>query len=293
MHQPYLNHRFHRPTWIGVAVAAVMLIGLAAPASAQLNRTQHDDGWILAAAHAPGLHGSIWRTDLWVRGQTYATGTITLYFNESDEDNSLVPGHEVHFGEPGNIVYLEDVVDHFLDIGGGSWVGAIHYESTVPVQVYARVYSISADGSASFGQVVEGIPTSDMSMPFGSPDYPGTREDQWMFALKHTADGRYRVNIGVVNPTPVTALCWVSIFNSEGNSPPGADCVMLAVPPYSMVQLSDPFAEIDDGEWNTHVVRVETDTKGAGVFGYASVVDNSTNDAYFVRGVKLFAPDSK
>jgi len=34
------------------------------PAFAQLNQTLHTDGWILAAAHAPGLQGAIWRTDL-------------------------------------------------------------------------------------------------------------------------------------------------------------------------------------------------------------------------------------
>jgi len=30
---------------------------------------------------------------------------------------------------------------------------------------------------------------------------------------------------------------------------------------------------------------------GSGAFGYASVVDNATNDAYFVRGVKLMEPE--
>jgi hypothetical protein len=35
-------------------------------------------------------------------------------------------------------------------------------------------------------------------------------------------------------------------------------------------------------------VRCKTD--GAGGFAYASVVDNATNDAFFVRGVKKMAP---
>ncbi|MCK5378907.1 MAG: hypothetical protein KAJ78_05850 [Acidobacteria bacterium] len=294
MHQSCLNHRLCRPTWIGAAIVAVLLIGLAAPASAQLNKTQHADGWLLAAAHAPGLQGSIWRTDLWVRGQTYSGGTITLYFSKSGEDNSTAQGYDIDFGQPGNIVYIEDVVDHFLGIGGGAWVGAIRYEATVPVQVYARIYSISADGSASFGQLVEGIPTDDMTIPYTTDGFPGTREDQWMFAMKHTADGRFRVNIGVINPTAVTAECGVGIFTTEGDFPSGGDrYITVDVPPYSMVQLSDPFAEIDGGEWNTHVVRVETPTEGAGVFAYASVVDNVTNDAYFVRGVKLYGPDAK
>jgi hypothetical protein len=57
-----------------------------------------------------------------------------------------------------------------------------------------------------------------------------------------------------------------------------------------LVQLNDPFAAINGGEWNTYTVRVESGTLESGVFGYASVVDNATNDAYFVRGVKMFTP---
>jgi hypothetical protein len=293
MEHPRVKCRPFRVSWLWIVVVTIVLIGQAVPASAQLNKTQHDDGWILAAAHLPGLHGSIWRTDLWVRGQTYAAGTVTLYFCESGEDNTDAVGHEIQFGEPGNIVCIEDVVDHFLGLGTASWVGAIHYESTVPVQVYARVYSISADGSESYGQVIEGIPTSDMTIPYTAPGFPGTKEDQWIFAMNHTADDRFRVNIGVVNPTGVTAECGVGLFNSEGDWPPGDRYVDVTVPPFSMVQLGDPFAEIDGGEWNTHIVRIETPTEGAGVFGYASVVDNATNDAFFVRGVKLMAPDSE
>jgi hypothetical protein len=199
----------------------VASIGLPTIASAQLNQTLHQDGWILAAAHAPGLHGSIWRTDLWVHARTYGTGSATLTFCDAGQDGTNAQQYELEFAEGENIVYVEDVVDYFLHLGGGSWTGAIHYVSEFPVQVYARVYSISADGSRSYGQVIEGVPTADMSMAFNEPSYPGTEEDQWMFAMKHTADGRYRVNIGMVNPTAVATRFWVSIFDGTWNEPPG------------------------------------------------------------------------
>lgn len=271
-------------------IALLISAGLPATVSAQLNQTQHADGWILAAAHAPGYFESIWRTDLWVRSD--AGGTITLYFCESSQDNTNAEGFDVDFESGTETVYIEDVVDHFLGIGDGGWTGAIHYESSSFVQVYARVYSISADGTESYGQLIEGIPTPDMSLPFGSPDYPGTREDQWMFALKHTADGRYRVNIGMVNPTGVACQFFVRIFDETTNDPDGASTIHLDVLPFSMVQLSDPFADVSGGEWDSYTVRVECADDGAGAFGYASVVDNATNDAYFVRGVKRMTPDA-
>lgn len=289
-----LSTAAHRRTLGDVVVwclCLVVVIGLPTSGWAQLNQTQHNDGWILAAAHAPGLEGSIWRTDLWVRAQTYQTGSVTLYFCTSNQDNTDAEGYEIEFPEDTNILYVEDVVEEVLGVGGGSWVGAIHYVSDYDVQVYARVYSISADGTQSYGQVIEGIPTSDMSMPSGDPDFPATREHQWMFALKHTADSRFRVNIGMVNPTATGSDFVARIFDSTGNNPPGgAASETVYVPPFSMVQLGDPFAEVNGGEWNAYVVRVGAGTEGSGNLAYASVVDNATNDAYFVRGVKLYTP---
>jgi hypothetical protein len=39
------------------------------------------------------------------------------------------------------------------------------------------------------------------------------------------------------------------------------------------------------------VIRTICHTEGAGTFAYASVVDNATNDAYFLRGAKQLFPD--
>jgi len=53
-------------TAVRIAAVTATVVALVVPSvSAQLNQALHQDGWILAAAHAPGLHGSIWRTDLW------------------------------------------------------------------------------------------------------------------------------------------------------------------------------------------------------------------------------------
>jgi len=275
-----------------LVTALLVSLGLPATAPAQLNQTLHQDGWILAASHAPGLQGSIWRTDLWVLALTNGTGSATVYFCRAGQDGTNAPGYALEFGDGEKTVYVEDVVDHFLHVGGGSWLGAIHYVSQDPVQVYARVYSISPDGSRTYGQVIEGIPTADMSISFNDPGYPGTKEHQWMFAMKHTADGRYRVNIGMVNPTPVATRFLVSLFDATGNDPPGfPDGIEVQMPPFSMRQLNDPFAAANDGEWDHYIARVAAEEPGSGAFAYASVVDNATNDAFFVRGTKRMMPD--
>ena len=57
-----------------------------------------------------------------------------------------------------------------------------------------------------------------------------------------------------------------------------------------MVQLGDPYANLMGGDWNTVHIRVLHDTIESWSFAYASVVDNATNDAFFVRGVKSLFP---
>ncbi len=57
-----------------------------------------------------------------------------------------------------------------------------------------------------------------------------------------------------------------------------------------MKQFGDPMAVVSGGEWPTHEIQLQCKTDGAGGFMYASVVDNATNDAYFVRGIKLLTP---
>ncbi len=280
------RHLSSTARWIVPAVALAVLISLASPCAAQLNQPLHDDGWVLAAAHAPGLHGSIWRTDLWIYVQTYTEGEVTLRFCRSGEDGTHAQAAVVRTTGGQRVLYFEDVIDHFLGVGDDAWLGAIHYTSNPTVQVWARVYSISADGSKSYGQLIEGIPTADMS-PDQTPWHPA--DHQWMYALKHTPDGRYRVNIGIVNPTAVPSQYGVSIYDATGdNMPSGGEDIDLEIPPFSMVQLSDPFAGANGGDWSAAVVRVTCGTEGGGTFAYASVVDNATNDAFFVRGVKRY-----
>jgi len=259
--------------------ALVVAIVAGVPASAQLNEPLHRDGWILAAARAPGLHGSIWRTDLWVVADG-ADQSISFEFCEAGKDGRNAEAHVFTMTNGDRVAYIEDVVGHFLGVGSSSWVGAIHYTSPVAVQVWARVYSIDAEGTASYGQLVEGQPTASASTYNGTWD---SNDHQFLYPIKHTADGRYRVNIGILNPTAVATEYWVALNDSSNERREG---IWVVVPPMSLVQLTDPFADVDGGEWSDYLVWISCSSEGCGSFGYASVVDNATNDAYFVPGIQ-------
>jgi len=266
------------------AVAGLLLWLAGAPIAAQTNQPLHTDGWVLAATHAPGLKGSIWRTDLWIYLSS-AGNAVTLTFCKTGQDNTSAQGYAIETVPGQHVYYFEDVVERYLHVGDAGWLGAIHYTADTDVQVWARVYSISPDGSKSYGQIVEGIPTGDMSPSYLDDD--DDHKTQRVYATKHTADGRYRVNFGIVNPTAVSCSYSLAMYDETKNHPStGSAATSLTVPPYSMVQLTDPFAAVESGGWNNHWTKLWIETAGGGGFLYASVVDNATNDAYFVRGVK-------
>jgi hypothetical protein len=278
-------------TLIGVALGCGLVFGAAGPVAAQLNQPLHRDGWILAAARAPGAQGSIWRTDLWIYADS-ANAAVTLRLCRSGEDGRGAAEHVINLTDGRQVVHLEDVVEQLLAVGAEPWVGAIHYTSSTDIQVWARVYSISADGSRSYGQLVEGIPTAHMS-PDVSVEFD-SHAHQWMFAGKHTADGRFRANLGIVNPTTVPSVFYTAVYDGTGNSPDGVPTGReITVAPLSMVQLPDPFGGVSGGEWSDYQIVANCQSGGGGTFAYVSVVDNATNDAYFVRGVKQFTPDEK
>lgn len=268
------------------AVVTLLALTWISPASAQLNQPYHSDGWTLAAARAPGLNQATWRTDLWLNlTSSDSDAKVSLIFCESGADNSAAEVFELDIVEGEYVYYIEDVVEHFLGVGDSSWVGAIHYQAEATlVHSWARIYSISAEGDQSYGQLVEGIPTADMSP---DTDPWNSEEHQRLFAMKHTEDGRFRVNIGIINPTSVTSTYEAQMYGPDGNSPSTGQAIRsVDVPAFSMVQLSDPFADVEGGEWSNMIVRVVCLTEGGGTFAYASVVDNATNDAFFVRAVK-------
>ena len=272
------DHTFTGRTMVTTALMVTLLL-LATPSWAQLNQPLHHDGWILAAARTQGLHGSIWRTDLWLVADRNGA-QVTVQLCRTGENGTAVESHVLTMTDNRMVLHIEDVVGTLLGDGTDGWLGAIHYSSDAAVQAWARVYSTSADGSRSYGQVVEGQASANAS----PDDEPWeSHEQQRMYATRHTADGRFRVNVGVVNPSPVDATYGIAIFNSAGIR---RDRIFVDVPAMSMVQLNDPFAAVDGGEWSDSTIRVVCNTEGGTTFAYASVVDNATNDAYFVRGAK-------
>jgi hypothetical protein len=252
-----------------VIVAVVLSIGMAGAAVADV--PGHLEGYLPTAARVDGLFGSVWTTDVWVYQQ--GAGTIHLWFNPADRDNTDVESVVVQLDQP--VTVLGDVVG---DTFGTEGVGSIHYLADGPVVVTSRTWT-TADPSGSYGQTIPGVPLADAAVPDS-----GQAGALRMFVDQ--VDG-FRTNLGVTNVSGVQTTVAVDIFAADGTPAPGASSFTLDLSPFGMTQVNGVFDRLGPGDRDGLIVRVGVIADEGAVTAYTSTVDNTTNDASYQQGSRF------
>jgi len=210
--------------------------------------------WTEIAARLNGSQGSVFRTDVVAKNNADAMANLTFYLHSNSQ---LFEGPAtVDAGAQG---VFEDVVDM---IGADGNKGALEICSDRPLEVVARIYNVSADGT--FGQFLDGI-------NFSGLDEGDTGR---LYALRQMT-GEFRTNISVTNTGMEAATVEITLFGTNGSELTSYE---LTVGSGMVVQDLEPFksrASSPDLGWGYAFVKV---TSGDGVITSASVVDSRTND---------------
>ncbi|MBD3852547.1 MAG: hypothetical protein IFK93_14670 [Acidobacteria bacterium] len=111
----------------------------------------------------------------------------------------------------------------------------------------------------------------------------GAGQDRHLIQLQN--DDTARTNIGVVNASATPISVDVRFFAADGVL---LGELRLELEPFESLQINDVFSSLDSAkaldELHDAFAVASSSTVGAAFFAYASVVDNSTNDAIFVPG---------
>jgi hypothetical protein len=217
--------------------------------------------WVPVAAHNGGLNGSAWRTDLGILNPTTSAANVQIDFYGG---YSGIVSNTISVAAGAQLM-LADVVGEI----GASGSGAIEVLSDQPVKVTSRTYSR--------------IPSDASCLPDGTQgqDYPaltasgGLVAGQSAYLAGLVENASFRSNIGLVNTGPDLATVLVELYDATGT------------------ELAQYFAWLVPGEWEQRTrpfvywagqtamdsgyARI-TVQSGSGVFAFASVVDNLTND---------------
>jgi len=222
---------------------------------------------IPVAGDAAGANGTYFRSDISV-----------INFRDADQVVQFRWLPEGHSGDSSGVRTItiparsgltsEDFVRNTL---GQTGIGAIEIigmsgqnaDPNARLHATARIWTPQPNGAAgTFSQTFPAtVPTSAAMAPV-----------KWIFGVRR--DTRYRLNVGVANPSPVTQSFRVTVASAIAGTPP--DVVDMIVPALSVDQT------VIAGTGAIAQIIVQRTTGGPDVVwqSWASSVDNATGDAW-------------
>lgn len=215
--------------------------------------TEIRQGWVAAAAHAAGTLGSQWRTDLGLLNRQGTLAQVTIKMHVSGTTHQLTTS--VGAG-------VQNLLDDVVGMMGVNGSGSLEISSSVPLYMTSRTYNQSSAGS--FGQFLDGYaPTT------------GIGAGQTVYLPQLSENSAYRSNIGFVNTSGSSATVKTELLSSNGTVLGQFSKTLASGESW---QKNRPFSTVA-GRNNISggAARVQVES-GSGVFAYASVIDNLTQD---------------
>jgi len=222
-----------------------------------------DTTFIPAAALAAGLEGSFFRTDVDLNNVGSTDLTYRMAWLPRGEDNSEAVHSDLFSLAPGAGVRYANVLGEVFGLEPDQ-VGALAVEaSETELLAMSRTYNLpSAKVAGTFGQELPGIPADRMIT---------TGERKRIIFMNENDD--VRSNVGCQNGTEQTARVFIELFNSQGEP---LETKTMDLAPYSNNQINRVFRNYSPV--SAGYVDVWTNTTGAAIYCYGSVLDNLTSD---------------
>ncbi|HEX2060544.1 MAG TPA: hypothetical protein VHK90_07375 [Thermoanaerobaculia bacterium] len=222
---------------------------------------QHSDLYIIpAAGHAPGAHGTSWRSDVVLHNVQMVPITVEIALVESGSAPSAPPValHTIHL-MPAETRTLSDIAGSLgRDVTGALIVGA-----ELPFALTSRTWAERPAGR-TIGQSVVPVAIA------GSADAAGTAG----VLPSLTTNDQQRSNAGIFAVASHAPLVIELAMLSPSGAVIGAELIVVDEPGFLHRQLSIPTS--------TAIVRI---LEGDGiVVPYASTIDNGSAEAFFVSG---------
>ena len=216
--------------------------------------------WVPVAAHNPGLNQSQWRSDLGLLNTGTVTDGVLIAFYGSDRivaNTTYVP--------PGLQSVLTDVVGQL----GASGQGALQILSDQPLKVTSRTYNQVPSDASCYPNGTQG---QDYPVIVAS-DGLSAGESAYLAGLAENA--AYRCNIGLVNVGSGAATVLVELYSGAGTK---LTDYRVSLASEQWAQETQPFKnKVGQSAMDRGYAKITVQT-GSGVFAFASVVDNLTND---------------
>lgn len=277
-----VTHTFANPGTFTVTLAASN--GGGSTTASKTVSAVEDSGYsfmIPAVIHSGGANGSVWRSDF----QAYVPNvsasnplTLNLQFNgcvyttptacTATQINKTMVVNSSTF-------VVEDFMASQIDSRGGSGSVIVTGNSPDLPQIWTRTYNLAPSGVGTYGQLVPAVLlSSQQNSLLSAPELN-------IGGLQQST--RYRTNLGFVNPNGTAITLTVHVFDKTGfefGSP-----FNITLSPYQLDQrpMAVWYSSLpqDIGEFS---LRIDN-ASGLPVIGYASQVDNKSNDPVYIPAI--------
>jgi len=220
---------------------------------------------IPAVAHAPGVEGTQWVTDMVLHNPASEDVEAAMYLLLKSGTVRIGPSVMVSARQS---LKMTDVVAR--SFGEYETSGAILVASNASLVVTSRTYNNSTDGT--LGQYTPGRGEGEA--------VTGTVRSR-LIQLSRTS--RYRTNIGFANPTERALPLHVEIFDSSGAF---LGRLNRTVNPWGHLQINDAIGKVTGTDVLDGYAVVWSDDLRATYFTYASTIDNSSGDPVHIAPIK-------
>jgi PKD repeat protein len=219
------------------------------------------------AAQTPGAGNTSWRTELNVFNAGSQAASIVLAYIPSGGGNAIT--RSLVLGPKQSKTYTNSLLDLF-DIASGA--GALTLEATsaggsADLRVTSRTFTTGPDGT--YGQAV--------------PDVRPDALQQTLYVTGITSTDAYRTNIGLVNRETTPVNVNLTLYNAIGNTLATRN-VTIAAGSFQQSGLAAYFPVVEGGSYEVLTMKIAAASQSA-VSGYASVVDNRTQDPIYIQAV--------
>jgi hypothetical protein len=215
--------------------------------------------FLAAIAHTPGVGGALWLSKIGVLNRSGASAdvTYTYYWKNGPTTVKTTTVRKSIFN--GRLETFDDAAVSLFGIASKS-SGSVLINSTRPLVVTARTYTVGEDGS--YGSFMPGVTAED-----------GLSRGETGVLSQLTGNNDFRTNVGLVNLSNKSCQVRVRVFNASGGALGSA--VTETIDPHKFTQINNVFNATGAGTRDNAYATVEVLTSGCEVWAYGAVIDGT------------------
>lgn len=243
--------------------------------------------FVPASAHASGMNGANWRTDVEVHnpGST-AVGFQVALLRQASDNGGSVPTRTFSLGPQQSVRYV-DILSTMFQADGAASLRFLP-DGGATILVNSRTYNLIGANAvglpvgASFSQFVPGLDENASAIAYG--------EEGRIPQLSHRDSSSltgFRTNVGYVNTTASPIDLRIDLYSAAGTLLGTIQDARTHLRAYEFLQINAVFGEFTSSLADGYAV-IRTTTPGGRFLAFATVIDNHlTGDPVFVPAQRV------